>query len=120
LKTYDIAAIGGDGIGPEVIAAGIEALDALARRDGGFAFRFEHFCPPIDQVLLAPQQIDLFFDHRQLARMLNLLIGAPEESDLHVILPILNLIELLKYLDIQCLLLRSFKSQPSARLYDQG
>ena len=43
MKTYDIAAIGGDGIGPEVIAAGIEALDALARRDGGFAFRFEHF-----------------------------------------------------------------------------
>ena len=43
MKTYNIAAIGGDGIGPEVIAAGIEALDALAKRDGGFAFRFEHF-----------------------------------------------------------------------------
>ncbi|HEX6635228.1 MAG TPA: hypothetical protein VF038_14740 [Usitatibacter sp.] len=29
MKNYDIAAIGGDGIGPEVIEAGIEVLDAL-------------------------------------------------------------------------------------------
>ncbi len=41
MKTYDIAAIGGDGIGPEVIEAGIEALNALAKADGGFGLRFE-------------------------------------------------------------------------------
>jgi tartrate dehydrogenase/decarboxylase/D-malate dehydrogenase len=41
LKTYEIAAIGGDGIGPEVIEAGIEALEALGKADGGFGFRFE-------------------------------------------------------------------------------
>jgi tartrate dehydrogenase/decarboxylase/D-malate dehydrogenase len=43
LKTYRIAAIGGDGIGPEVIAAGVEVLKALAQADGGFAFEFEDF-----------------------------------------------------------------------------
>src|SRR5579871_2421162 len=43
MKTYNIAAIPGDGIGREVIAAGIEVLQALAARDGGFAFRFDHF-----------------------------------------------------------------------------
>ena len=43
MKTYTIAAIPGDGIGTEVIAAGIKVLDTLARRDGGFALRFEHF-----------------------------------------------------------------------------
>jgi tartrate dehydrogenase/decarboxylase/D-malate dehydrogenase len=43
MKTYKIAAIPGDGIGTEVIAAGVEALDAVARRDGGFAFAFDHF-----------------------------------------------------------------------------
>ena len=43
MKTYAIAAIPGDGIGTEVIAAGIEALTALARRNGSFEFRFDHF-----------------------------------------------------------------------------
>src|SRR5271154_1577853 len=43
MKTYKIAAIPGDGIGKEVIAAGIEVLDALAAREGHFAFRFDHF-----------------------------------------------------------------------------
>ncbi len=43
MKTYTIAAIPGDGIGQEVIAAGIEVLQALAARDGGFTFRFDHF-----------------------------------------------------------------------------
>jgi tartrate dehydrogenase/decarboxylase / D-malate dehydrogenase len=43
MKTYNIAAIPGDGIGCEVIAAGIEALQALATRDGGFALTFDHF-----------------------------------------------------------------------------
>jgi tartrate dehydrogenase/decarboxylase/D-malate dehydrogenase len=42
-KTYRIAAIPGDGIGTEVIAAGIEVLEALAERDGGFRLAFDHF-----------------------------------------------------------------------------
>lgn len=37
MKTYTIAAIPADGIGPEVIAAGTAALHALAERDGGFS-----------------------------------------------------------------------------------
>ncbi len=43
MKTYKIAAIPGDGIGKEVIAAGVEVLDALAQRDGSFRLAFEHF-----------------------------------------------------------------------------
>jgi tartrate dehydrogenase/decarboxylase / D-malate dehydrogenase len=43
MREHRIAAIPGDGIGPEVIAAGLEALDALTRRDGGFSLRVERF-----------------------------------------------------------------------------
>ncbi len=43
MKTYKIAAIPADGIGPEVIAAGVQALEALAKRDGGIEFSFTHF-----------------------------------------------------------------------------
>ncbi len=43
MKTYRIAAIPGDGIGKEVIAAGIEVLEALAAREGRFAFHYDHF-----------------------------------------------------------------------------
>ena len=43
MKTYKIAAIPGDGIGAEVVSAGIEVLNALAKRDGNFAFKFDHF-----------------------------------------------------------------------------
>lgn len=42
-KTYSIASIPADGIGPEVIAAGITALDTLASALGTFALRFEHY-----------------------------------------------------------------------------
>jgi len=38
LQNYQIAAIPADGIGPEVIDAGVRVLQALAARDGGFAF----------------------------------------------------------------------------------
>ncbi|MEQ8697393.1 tartrate dehydrogenase [Bauldia litoralis] len=37
MKHYKIASIPADGIGPEVIAAGLQALEALERRDGGFS-----------------------------------------------------------------------------------
>ena len=43
MNTYRIAAIGGDGIGPEVIAAGLEALNACAERDGGMRFEVTEF-----------------------------------------------------------------------------
>src|ERR1700752_2267211 len=43
MKSYRIAAIPGDGIGKEVIAAGVEVLEACAKRDGGFALAFDHF-----------------------------------------------------------------------------
>jgi tartrate dehydrogenase/decarboxylase/D-malate dehydrogenase len=43
MKTYKIAAIGGDGIGPEVIAAGVEVLEALATAEGAFRFGVEQF-----------------------------------------------------------------------------
>ena len=38
MQSYQIAAIPADGIGPEVINAGVRVLQALAARDGGFAF----------------------------------------------------------------------------------
>ena len=43
MKTYSIAAIPGDGIGTEVVAAGVEVLAAIAKRDGGFSFKADHF-----------------------------------------------------------------------------
>ncbi|RMF35877.1 MAG: tartrate dehydrogenase [Alphaproteobacteria bacterium] len=42
-RTYRIAAIPADGIGPEVIAAGLEVLEVLARRDGGFRLEVTEF-----------------------------------------------------------------------------
>src|SRR4029453_18411010 len=36
MRDYKIAALPGDGIGPEVIDAGLEVLDVLAARDGAF------------------------------------------------------------------------------------
>ena len=43
MKTYKVAVIGGDGIGPEVIAEGVKVLNAAADLDGGFAFDFIHY-----------------------------------------------------------------------------
>ena len=43
MRHLKIAAIGGDGIGPEVIAAGCRVLEAAAAADGGFACEFQHF-----------------------------------------------------------------------------
>jgi tartrate dehydrogenase/decarboxylase / D-malate dehydrogenase len=43
MRTHRIAAMGGDGIGPEVIAAGLQALEVCAERDGRFRFEVEHF-----------------------------------------------------------------------------
>jgi tartrate dehydrogenase/decarboxylase/D-malate dehydrogenase len=43
MRNYRIAAMGGDGIGPEVIAAGVEALKVCVERDGGFTLDFTDF-----------------------------------------------------------------------------
>jgi tartrate dehydrogenase/decarboxylase / D-malate dehydrogenase len=43
MRHYRIAAIPADGIGKEVIAAGLEVLAALEARDGGFRLAVEHF-----------------------------------------------------------------------------
>ena len=43
MRIHKIASIPADGIGPEVIDAGLQVLDALEQRDGGFALEVEHF-----------------------------------------------------------------------------
>ena len=43
MKNYRIAAIPGDGIGTEVVSAGVEVLEAIARREGSFTFQIDHF-----------------------------------------------------------------------------
>ncbi len=43
MKKHKIAVVPGDGVGPEVIAAGLEVLQAVAEADGGFAFETENF-----------------------------------------------------------------------------
>jgi len=43
MRRYKIAAIPGDGIGVEVIAAGLSVLDALQRADGGFLLEVTSF-----------------------------------------------------------------------------
>ena len=48
MRHYRIAAIPADGIGPEVIAAGLEVLDAVAARDGELGMTA---CPPLALIL---------------------------------------------------------------------
>ena len=43
MNRHSIAVIGGDGIGPEVIAEGVKVLQAVAALDGGFAFDFTYY-----------------------------------------------------------------------------
>jgi len=83
MKTYKIAAIPGDGIGKEVIAAGIEVLEALAARDGGFAFRFDHFDWGSDYykrhgVMMPPDGRDQIKDHDAIYFGA---VGAPDVPD---------------------------------------
>ena len=42
-RAINIAAIPGDGIGPDVIDAGMKVLNAIAKRDGGFTIKSERF-----------------------------------------------------------------------------
>ena len=39
MRTYKIAVMGGDGIGPEVVEAGVQVLGVCAERDGSFTLR---------------------------------------------------------------------------------
>lgn len=43
MKTYQIAVIAGDGIGPEVVTEGLKVLDLVAAADGGFRFEYTYF-----------------------------------------------------------------------------
>ena len=43
MRTCKIAAMGGDGIGPEVVEAGVQVLKVCAERDGGFTLDFQDF-----------------------------------------------------------------------------
>ena len=43
MKNFRVAVIAGDGIGPEVIAAGIEVLNGIAKLDGTFNVELKHF-----------------------------------------------------------------------------
>ena len=43
MRSYKIAAIPADGIGKEVIAAGLEVMRVLEERDGGFRLAVESF-----------------------------------------------------------------------------
>lgn len=43
MKTYKVAVIAGDGIGPEVISEGVKVLKKMADLDGGFQFEFTYF-----------------------------------------------------------------------------
>src|SRR5271168_423924 len=43
MTEHRIASIPADGIGPEVISAGLEVLDAVAARDGGFTLNVAHY-----------------------------------------------------------------------------
>jgi len=83
MKTYKIAAIPGDGIGREVIAAGIEVLQVLAARDGSFTFAFDHFDWGSDYykrhgVMMPPEGRDRIRDHDAIYFGA---VGAPDVPD---------------------------------------
>ena len=42
-QTHSIATIGGDGIGPEVVNAGVQVLERLAHLDGTFTLEFKDY-----------------------------------------------------------------------------
>ncbi|WP_041088135.1 tartrate dehydrogenase [Jeotgalibacillus soli] len=53
MKTYDIAALPGDGVGKEVVSSAIEVIGALSDVHGGLAFRFTEF----------PWNCDYYMEH---------------------------------------------------------
>lgn len=57
MKTYDIAVIAGDGIGPEVMAKAVKVLQTVAELDGGLCFRFTHYPWGCDHYLKTGQMM---------------------------------------------------------------
>lgn len=43
VREHRIASIPADGIGPEVISAGIQVLETLSKTLGGFSLKFTHY-----------------------------------------------------------------------------
>ncbi len=43
LHTFDIGVIAGDGVGPEVIAEGVKALEAISKKDPSLKFKFTYY-----------------------------------------------------------------------------
>jgi 3-isopropylmalate dehydrogenase len=41
-KTYRIVVLPGDGIGPEIVDAALEVLEAVQKTAGGFSLAYEH------------------------------------------------------------------------------
>jgi tartrate dehydrogenase/decarboxylase / D-malate dehydrogenase len=87
MRQYRIAAIPGDGIGAEVIAAGIKVLERCAARDGGFRLRFDHFDWGTDYykqhgVMMPANGLDLIKGHDAIYFGA---VGAPDVPD-HVTL----------------------------------
>ena len=58
MKTYKMASIPGDGIGPEVINEGIRVLNAAAEIDGGFRFEWTTFPWGCDYYLKNDKMMD--------------------------------------------------------------
>src|ERR1700736_5293917 len=87
MRQYRIAAIPGDGIGAEVISAGVKVLELCAERDGGFRLRFDHFDWGSDYykqhgVMMPANGLDLIKSHDAIYFGA---VGAPDVPD-HVTL----------------------------------
>lgn len=83
MKTYNIAAMGGDGIGPEVVDAAVKTLKVCAERDGGFKLNFQDFDWGSDYykkhgVMMPPDGADQL---RKFDAILFGAVGAPDIPD---------------------------------------
>ena len=83
MRHYRIAVIPGDGIGKEVIPAGLEALAAVAKRDGGFDPTFDFFDWGSDRykatgLMMPPDGLDEIRNHDAIYFGA---VGAPDVPD---------------------------------------